>query len=59
MTMQITHIQGWKFVGNIHAKTLDHGKNDIAKTHGLAIARVSRFLKGDNIWVSMNHYGDM
>ena len=33
--------QGWQFVGNIHAKTHGHIKNDYAKTHDLAIARVS------------------
>ena len=39
--MQITHRQGWQIIGNIHAKTHEHVKNDYAKTHGLAIARVS------------------
>ena len=47
-TMQIPHRQGWQFVGNIHAKTRGHEKNDYAKTHGLAIAKVLQYLKGDN-----------
>ena len=36
MTTQITHRQGWQFMGNIYAKTHGHVKNDIAKTNGLA-----------------------
>jgi len=40
-TTQITNRQGWQFVGNIHAKTHEHVKNDYAKTQGLAIANQS------------------
>ena len=45
--MQITHRQGWQIVCVDYANTHAHIKNDIAKTHGLAIARVLQFLKGD------------
>ena len=34
-------------MGNVHAKTHEHVKNDYAKTHGLAIAKVSQYLRGD------------
>ncbi len=58
--MQKSHIQGWWIVCDDYAKAHGHIKNDIAKTHahiknemskshGLAIVKVSRYLKGDNI----------
>ena len=48
MTMQITHRQGWYTLYVEYAKTHEHVKNDYAKTHGLAIAKVSQYLRGDN-----------
>jgi hypothetical protein len=39
--MQKSYIQGWQFVRDDYAKAQCHIKNDIAKTHGLAIAIVS------------------
>ena len=48
--MQKPHRQGWQFVGSIHAKAHSHIKNDIVKTHGLAIVKVLRFLRGDKVW---------
>ena len=39
--MSKNRIQGWWIVCDDHAKTHGHGKNDYAKTNGLAIAKVS------------------
>ena len=49
LTQQKSNKQGWQIVCVDYAKTHEHVKNDYAKTHGLAIAKVSRYLKGDNI----------
>ena len=49
--MQITHRQGWQIVRVDYAKTHGHVKNEMSKTNGLAIAKVSLCLKGDK------HYG--
>lgn len=42
--MQITHRQGWQFVCVDHANTHAHIKNDIAKTHSLAMCNVFAYL---------------
>jgi hypothetical protein len=39
--MQKSHKQGWQIVCVDYAKTHEHVKSDYAKTHGLAIAKVS------------------
>ena len=36
-----------KFIGFRNAKTHEHVKNEMSKNHALAIARVSRYLRGD------------
>lgn len=38
--MQIAHRKGWKFVGNIHAKTHEHMKSETSKAHNLAMLNV-------------------
>ena len=48
LTQQKSNKQGWQIVCVDYAKTHEHVKNDYAKTHGLAIAKVSQYLKGDN-----------
>ena len=45
LRQQKTNIQGWQFVGNIHAKTHCHIKNDYAKTHNLAMLSAYRYLR--------------
>ena len=50
LVMQTTNRQGWQFVRVDYAKTRDHIENDIAKIHGIAIANVTQYLKGDKIW---------
>ena len=47
--MQKSHIQGWWIVCDDYAKAHGHIKNEMSKSHGLAIVKVSRYLKGDNI----------
>ena len=54
--MQITHIQGWQIVCDDHAKTNEHVKNEMSKTHGLAIVNQSLFLREGKYYGIYNEF---